>query len=137
MLRTDANTYDVFCMENSLSYLGEDNKENTDKSVEGNPVSDEIIENSKLKGIIGKIGGIGADSNEKTRNGRRYPLELWQNVEKSEYFIEGMANRSIIGEADHPQERVDYSVTEGAVVLTKYEIQDDGRVYTEFDILVP
>ena len=135
MLRTDANTYDVFCMENSLSYLGEDNKENTDKSVEGNPVSDEIIENSKLKGIIGKIGGIGADSNEKTRNGRRYPLELWQNVEKSEYFIEGMANRSIIGEADHPQERVDYSVTEGAVVLTKYEIQDDGRVYTEFDIL--
>ena len=135
MLRTDANTYDVFCMENSLSYLGEDNKENTDKSVEGNPISDEIIENSKLKGIIGKIGGIGADSNEKTRNGRRYPLELWQNVEKSEYFIEGMANRSIIGEADHPQERVDYSVTEGAVVLTKYEIQDDGRVYTEFDIL--
>ena len=136
MLRTDANTYDVFCMENSLSYLGEEDKEvNTDKSVEGKPVSDEIIENSKRKGIIGKIGGIGADSNEKTRNGRRYPLELWQNVEKSEYFVEGMANRSIIGEADHPQERVDYSVTEGAVVLTKYEIQEDGRVYTEFDIL--
>lgn len=136
MLRTDANTHDVFCMENSLSYLNEEDKETrADKSVEGKPISDEVIKNSKLKGVIGKIGGIGADSNEKTRNGRRYPLELWQNVEKSEYFIEGMANRSIIGEADHPQERVDYSVTEGAVVLTKYEIQNDGRVYTEFDIL--
>ena len=134
MLRTDANTYDVFQLENSLAYLSEDNKE-IDKSVEGHPVSNEIIENSKLNGVFGKIGGIGADSNEKTRNGRRYPIELWQNVEKSEYFIEGMENRSIIGEADHPQERVDYSVTEGAVVLTKYEIQNDGKVYTEFDIL--
>lgn len=136
MLRTEAKTYDMFCLENSLSYLNEDDKEtNIDKSVNGKPVSDEIIKNSKLKGVIGKIGGIGADSNEPTRNGRRYPLELWQNVEKSEYFIEGMENRSLIGEADHPQERLDYSVTEGAVVLTKYEIQNDGKVYTEFDIL--
>lgn len=134
MLRTDVNMYDTFCLENSLTYLGEEEVK-ADKSVNGTPVSDEVIENSKRKGVIGKIGGIGADSNEPTRNGRRYPLELWQNVEKSEYFIEGMANRSLIGEADHPVERVDYSVTEGAVVLTKYEIQDNGQVYTEFDIL--
>lgn len=134
MLRTDVNMYDTFCLENSLTYLGEEEVK-ADKSVNGTPVSDEVIENSKRKGVIGKIGGIGADSNEPTRNGRRYPLELWQNVEKSEYFIEGMANRSLIGEADHPAERVDYSVTEGAVVLTKYEIQDNGQVYTEFDIL--
>lgn len=136
MLRTDANTYDTFYLENSLSYLNENEKsEPTDKSVDGKPISNEIIKNSKLKGVIGKIGGIGADSNEPTRNGRRYPIELWRNVEKSEYFIEGMQNRTLIGEADHPQERLDYSVTEGAVVLTKYEIQNDGKVYTEFDIL--
>ena len=130
MLRTEAKTYDMFCLENSLSYLNEEDKEtNIDKSVNGKPVSDEIIKNSKLKGVIGKIGGIGADSNEPTRNGRRYPLELWQNVEKSEYFIEGMENRSLIGEADHPQERLDYSVTEGAVVLTKYEIQNEQTFF--------
>lgn len=134
MLRTDINIYDTFS-NNSLNYLNENDNETSDKSVDGKPVSDEIIKNSKIKGIIGKIGGIGADSNEPTRNGRRYPLELWQNVEKSEYFVEGMKNRTIIGEADHPQERLDYSVTEGAVVLTKYEIQNDGKVYTEFDIL--
>lgn len=134
MLRTDVNIFDTFCLENSLTYLGEEEVK-PDKSVNGTPISDEVIESSKLKGVIGKIGGIGADSNEPTRNGRRYPLELWQNVEKSEYFIEGMKNRTLIGEADHPQERLDYSVTEGAVVLTKYEIQDDGKVYTEFDIL--
>lgn len=138
MLRTEANTYDVFYLEESLNYLNEEGKEKEseiDKSVNGTPVSDEIIENSKHRGVIGKIGGIGANSNEPTRNGRRYPLELWQNVEKSEYFVEGMKNRTLIGEADHPQERVDYSISEGAVVLTEYKIQNDGTVYTEFDIL--
>lgn len=130
------NTYlqDSFCLE-SFSYLSEAEPKEIDKSIDGKPVSDEVIENSKRKGIIGRIGGIGADSNTPTRNDRRYPLELWQNVKKSEYFIEGMQNRSIIGEADHPQERLDYSVKEGAVILTDYEIQDDGTVYTEFDIL--
>ena len=133
MRKSDVNTYDIF-ENNILSYISEDDSK-LDKSIDGAPISDEIKENSKTKGVIGKIGGIGADSNEPTRNGRRYPLELWQNVEKSEYFIEGMESRTLIGEADHPNERLDYRVKEGAVVLTKYEIQNDGKVYTEFDIL--
>lgn len=130
--RLDAKTIDTYDLNSTFSYLGE---EDTDKSTNGTPVPDKIKEDGKRKGVIGKIGGIGADSNEPTRNGRRYPLELWQNVEKSEYFIEGMANRCIVGECDHPQERLDYSIPEGAIVLTKYDIQNDGKVYTEFDIL--
>ena len=130
--RLDANIIDTYNLNSSFSYLGE---EDTDKSTNGTPVPDKIKEDGKRKGVIGKIGGIGADSNEPTRNGRRYPLELWQNVEKSEYFIEGMENRCIVGECDHPTERLDYSIPEGAIVLTKYDIQNDGKVYTEFDIL--
>ena len=130
--RLEANIIDTYNLNSSFSYLGE---EDTDKSTNGTPVPDKIKEDGKRKGVIGKIGGIGADSNEPTRNGRRYPLELWQNVEKSEYFIEGMENRCIVGECDHPAERLDYSIPEGAIVLTKYDIQNDGKVYTEFDIL--
>lgn len=130
--RLDANIIDTYNLNSSFSYLGE---EDTDKSTNGTPVPDKMKEDGKRKGVIGKIGGIGADSNEPTRNGRRYPLELWQNVEKSEYFIEGMENRCIVGECDHPAERLDYSIPEGAIVLTKYDIHDDGKVYTEFDIL--
>ncbi|MDY5929916.1 MAG: hypothetical protein SPJ27_07770 [Candidatus Onthovivens sp.] len=130
--RLDANIIDTYNLNSSFSYLGE---EDTDKSTNGTPVPDKMKEDGKRKGVIGKIGGIGADSNEPTRNGRRYPLELWQNVEKSEYFIEGMENRCIVGECDHPAERLDYSIPEGAIVLTKYDIQNDGKVYTEFDIL--
>lgn len=130
--RLDANIIDTYNLNSSFSYLGE---EDIDKSTNGTPVPDKMKEDGKRKGVIGKIGGIGADSNEPTRNGRRYPLELWQNVEKSEYFIEGMENRCIVGECDHPAERLDYSIPEGAIVLTKYDIQNDGKVYTEFDIL--
>ena len=130
--RLDANIIDTYNLNSSFSYLGE---EDTDKSTNGTPVPDKMKEDGKRKGVIGKIGGIGADSNEPTRNGRRYPLQLWQNVEKSEYFKEGMENRCIVGECDHPAERLDYSIPEGAIVLTKYDIQNDGKVYTEFDIL--
>lgn len=130
--RLDANIIDTYNLNSSFSYLGE---EDNDKSTNGTPVSDKMKEDGKRKGVIGKIGGIGADSNEATRNGRRYPLQLWQNVEKSEYFKEGMENRCIVGECDHPAERLDYSIPEGAIVLTKYDIQNDGKVYTEFDIL--
>lgn len=130
--RLDANIIDTYNLNSSFSYLGE---EDTDKSTNGAPVPDKMKEDGKRKGVIGKIGGIGADSNEATRNGRRYPLQLWINVEKSEYFKEGMENRCIVGECDHPAERLDYSIPEGAIVLTKYDIQNDGKVYTEFDIL--
>ena len=130
--RLDANIIDTYNLNSSFSYLGE---EDIDKSTNGTPVPDKMKEDGKRKGVIGKIGGIGADSNEATRNGRRYPLQLWINVEKSEYFKEGMENRCIVGECDHPAERLDYSIPEGAIVLTKYDIQNDGKVYTEFDIL--
>ena len=130
--RLDANIIDTYNLNSSFSYLGE---EDIDKSTNGTPVPDKMKEDGKRKGVIGKIGGIGADSNEATRNGRRYPLQLWQNVEKSEYFKEGMENRCIVGECDHPAERLDYSIPEGAIVLTKYDIQNNGKVYTEFDIL--
>lgn len=134
MNKSEINMIDTFnTLESSFAYLGEDSV--SDSSTNGNPIPENIKEDGKRKGVIGKIAGIGANSNEPTRNGRRYPIELWRNVEKSEYFIEGMENRCIVGECNHPEERIDYSISEGAIVLTKYDIQNDGTVYTEFDIL--
>lgn len=88
------------------------------------------------KHYLGKLAGVGADFLHPTRNGRRYPLQLWINVENSDDFKEGMATLTIFGEADHPETRVDTSIKEIAIVLTKFEIRrDEGVVYTEFDIL--
>lgn len=88
------------------------------------------------KHYLGKLAGIGADFSRPTRNGRKYPLELWRNVEQSEDFKEGMSTLTIFGEADHPETRIDTSIKEIAIVLTKFEIREmEGIVYTEFDIL--
>lgn len=88
------------------------------------------------KHYLGKLAGIGADFTRPTRNGRKYPLELWRNVEQSDDFKEGMSTLTIFGEADHPETRIDTSIKEIAIVLTKFEIREmEGIVYTEFDIL--
>jgi len=100
-----------------------------------------INESSSVSGktYIGKLAGIAADFTKPTRNGRRYPLELWENVEKSDDFKEMMETMTCFGEADHPSDesgRVDTSIKEIAVVLTKYEIRkSEGVVYCEFLIL--
>ena len=98
-------------------------------------VSLDVINNSKNKGVICRIGGPGANYTHETRNGRKYVKRLWENIKNSEMFQEGLEHRMIIGELDHPEERLDYSLKEGAIVLTKMNISDDGNVYTEFDVL--
>lgn len=113
--------------------IKEDNE--IDKSIEGSSNSEEFINNSKLKGVIGKMGGNGANYLEATRNDRKYIQRLWRNVKESEYYKEGIENRTIVGELDHPEERVDYSLKEGAIILTLMDILDNGKVYTEFDII--
>lgn len=88
------------------------------------------------KHYLGKLAGPAADWTKPTRNGRRYPYELWVNVENSDDFKEGMSTLTIFGEADHPETRVDTSIKEIAIVMTKYELRkSEGVVYAEFDIL--
>lgn len=85
---------------------------------------------------LGYLEGAAADFQNATRNGRKYPLELWKNVQNSQDFQEGMKCATIVGELDHPEERVDYSLTKGAVILTDFEIrEDEGIVWCRFAIL--
>lgn len=85
---------------------------------------------------LGYLEGPAASLNEDTRNGRGYILQLWQNVQDSDEFKEGMKYAIIVGELDHPEERVDYSLTKGCVILTDFEIrEDEGIVWARFAIL--
>ena len=88
---------------------------------------------------LGHLAGIGADLREATRNGRKYPIDLWQKVMESDDFKEGMETKTLFAETDHPSEesgRIDTSIKEVAAVLTNMEIrEDEGIVFVEFDIL--
>ena len=90
----------------------------------------------KNNNCLGHLAGIGAEFNKPTRNGHRYPLELWRNVINSEDFKEGMDSHTIFSENDHPEDRADTSIKLISAVLTKMEIREsEGIVWTEFDIL--
>lgn len=85
---------------------------------------------------LGRLEGIAADFVHPTRNGRRYPRELWVNVMNSDDFKEGMETHTILGENDHPETRVDTSIKEVSIVLTDLNIDDsEGILNAGFDIL--
>ena len=85
---------------------------------------------------LGYIEGPAASFSKDTRNDRGYVLKLWKNIENSDDFKEGMQHATIIGELDHPEERIDYSLANGAVVLTDWEIREDQDIlWCRFAIL--
>ena len=85
---------------------------------------------------LGHLAGIGAEFNAPTRNGRRYPIELWRNVMNSEDFKEMMETHTCFCEANHPTDRIDTDIREVCAVLTNMEIREnEGILWVEFDIL--
>ena len=95
-----------------------------------------IAEATKGSRYLGRFEGIAADFLHPTRNGRRYPLELWEKVANSLDFIEAMETKTLYGEADHPEERLETLITEAAICLRSFEIRkDEGVVWCSFDIL--
>lgn len=85
---------------------------------------------------LGHLAGIGAEFNSPTRNGRRYPIELWRNVMSSEDFKEMMETHTCFAETNHPEDRIDTSIKEVCAVLTNMEIREnEGILWVEFDIL--
>ena len=89
----------------------------------------------KSNNAIARLEGIGGSWKKATRNGRLYGKRLWENIINSDSFKEGMATHTIFAETDHPEERIEISLKEVAGVLTDLEIENDGTIFTGFDIL--
>jgi|GEM_PF-1578546 len=99
-----------------------------------NYIAEAKTENGKH--YLGTLAGPAAEFVKPTRNGRKYNLKLWRNVEASEDFKEGMETLTILGETDHPDDRLETKIKEVAIVMRKFEIREqEGIVWCEFDIL--
>ena len=97
-------------------------------------VAESKTENGKH--YLGTLKGPAAEFTKPTRNGRKYTLQLWKNVESSEDFKEGMETLTILGETDHPDDRLETKIKEVAIVMRKFEIREqEGIIWCEFDIL--
>ena len=84
---------------------------------------------------LGRLKGICADFSTPTRNGRKYPKKLWENVFNSALFKEQFNNKCIYGELNHPTDRLETDLTKIAVNLSDIQMQEDGKIIGTFDIL--
>lgn len=89
----------------------------------------------KPKGVLKRVIGCIADW-KPNRNGRIYPRELWEKAINSEYVKEMIENKIMMGELDHPEERVELEIKEISHCINRIWIDDQKEeVWGELDIL--
>lgn len=87
-------------------------------------------------GCLGTLKGPCADLENPTRNGNFYSRKLWENVFKDPLVVESLQDRVLIGELDHPGDRLETKATNAAIVMTDYKFNDsNGTLDGTFDIL--
>lgn len=99
----------------------------------------ESTEIEKYKGNTNAIGilcGPCADFTVQTENGHFYSERLWQLVVDSDYVKEAIETKTLFGEIDHPEERLDLKAEYAAINCTKLWIDKENQCLMGcFDIL--
>lgn len=87
-------------------------------------------------GCLGTLIGPCADFKNPTRNGNFYSRRLWENSFNNPLVKESFEDLTMIGELDHPGDRLETKATNACIVMTGYEFDDNnGLVIGTFDIL--
>ena len=87
-------------------------------------------------GCLGTLDGPCADFKNATRNGNFYSRRLWENVFQDPIVKESLEDRILIGELDHPGDRLETKAVNACIVMTGYEFDDkQGLLLGTFDIL--
>ena len=87
----------------------------------------------KPANVLKRIQGVLSDF-KSNRNGRIYPRELWENVINSDYVKEMIESHGLVGELDHPEERLEISLQNVSHVINDMWIEGD-KVMGTIDIL--
>ena len=88
------------------------------------------------RGILGRLVGICADFMSPTRNGRKYPEKLWENVFNDPIMKERIENGVCYGELGHPADREETDMEKIAVCMAEQPRKgSDGKLRAVFDIL--
>lgn len=98
--------------------------------------STELNKKKINKNAIGCLEGPCSDYSVETRNNNYYSRKLWENVLNSEYFKEGMKTKTLFGEVDHPEDRLELKAENAAICMTDCWFDDDKQcLMGTFDIL--
>ncbi len=93
-------------------------------------------EEKTRRGILGTLFGPIASVVKSTRNGRKYPDEVWEKVFENPIVKEMLAAGGIPGELDHPQDRSETCSEKIAIMMPEAPKKDDaGHLVARFDII--
>ena len=93
-------------------------------------------EEKTRRGILGTLYGPIASIVKATRNGRKYPDEVWEKVFANKITREMLANGGIPGEMDHPQDRTETCSEKIAIMMPEAPKKDEnGRLVARFEII--
>lgn len=85
--------------------------------------------------ILGTYSGEAADATITNLNGMDITREVWENVFASDEYKRGLELGHYIGYLGHPEDPGCQEFEKGCIVMTHGEIQDDGIVYAEFNLV--
>ena len=95
----------------------------------------EEVESSKKPGVLATIRGA-VSGWKPNRNGRTYSKELWEKAVNSDFVKEQVALKHFIGEADHPEDRLDPAFEHMSHAVSDFEFHDDtSELWATIDIL--
>mgnify|MGYP000344250294 CR=1 FL=1 len=87
-------------------------------------------------GVLATLEGPFAEIESVNRNNRVYSKELWESVINSDYVQEMLGNKTLFGEADHPEDRFEISLPDISHVITDLWIDEsNNQVMGKLDIL--
>lgn len=93
-------------------------------------------EEKTRRGILGTLYGPIASIVKSTRNGRKYPDEVWEKVFSNSIVKEMLANGGIPGELDHPTDRTETCSEKIAIMMPEAPKKDKaGHLVARFDII--
>lgn len=106
------------------------------KRTEELQLDDSVKMNRKGEAILGRLTGPCADIVNPTRNERFYSEQLWEKVFKNPIVNEYFQAGGILGELNHPADRVETDLEKVAICMPEPPTKDDqGHLVGSWDIL--
>lgn len=106
------------------------------KKTEELQLNDNIKESKRGEAILGQLYGPVADIVNPTRNGRKYDESLWEKVFNDPIVNEYFESGGLLGELNHPADRVETDLSQVAVCMPEKPRRDkDGHLVATLDIL--
>ena len=95
----------------------------------------DTVEKSKRPGVLATLRGP-VTGWKPNRNGRTYSRDLWVKALNSDYVKEQVALNHFVGEADHPEERLEPVIQNMSHAMRDFEFDDANQeVIATIDIL--